>query len=434
MSSLAHVDLFYQSGGSDKEYHIQIVPASLNDGAPVYRVETSWGRRGSAAATGNLGIFTTLDKAQKALDKKLREQRLKGYQTPEELGMTLAEIYAATDIHAGSDNTPVQAPVSQPAASISTRIVKRRILWDNPDAEAPSPAAPVVQEPAPDMFGETGIVIAQLLNEIMDESAVGAYLLDPAWGLQEKKDGKHLTVKWWTAPNTPYQISTINKKGKLIASAPAFINAIRPCLVDKVSMLLDGEQIGNDYFVYDILEYNGRDLRGLSYERRYDKLCNLFPIINPHGIIRVRLYIYTEASLSDYNKSQKYQEFKNAGLEGVVFKRLAATFTPGKAHQDMWKWKFYATCSCRVSNRETGKHSIGLELLDIDALANTWRDVGNCTIGQNQPLPSPGSIAEIKYLYAYRHGCLYQPSYIGPRDDVDESECTTNQLKYKAGT
>ena len=55
--------------------------------------------------------------------------------------------------------------------------------------------------------------------------------------------------------------------------------------------------------------------------------------------------------------------------------------------------------------------------------------VGYCSCNRNPPL---GSIAEIKYLYAYRGGCLYQPAFKELRDDVDVSECTTSQLKYKS--
>jgi bifunctional non-homologous end joining protein LigD len=129
-----------------------------------------------------------------------------------------------------------------------------------------------------------------------------------------------------------------------------------------------------------------------------------------------------------------FELFKARNKEGVVFKRLAATFTPGKAHVDMWKWKWYADCSCRVSNRETGKHSVGLELLDKSDPQfplGVWVYVGNCTVGQKTPLPPKHSVIDVHYLYAYRGGCLYQPSYLGPRDDVYEVDCLLTQLKYK---
>ena len=38
-----------------------------------------------------------------------------------------------------------------------------------------------------------------------------------------------------------------------------------------------------------------------------------------------------------------------------------------------------------------------------------------------------------RYLYAFKEsGCIYQPVYLGTRDDIPAEECTTTQLKYKA--
>ncbi|MEO7101038.1 MAG: hypothetical protein ABI162_16905 [Luteolibacter sp.] len=38
----------------------------------------------------------------------------------------------------------------------------------------------------------------------------------------------------------------------------------------------------------------------------------------------------------------------------------------------------------------------------------------------------------VRYLYAFREsGSLYQPVYLGRRDDVPQTDCTTDQLKYK---
>ena len=40
---------------------------------------------------------------------------------------------------------------------------------------------------------------------------------------------------------------------------------------------------------------------------------------------------------------------------------------------------------------------------------------------------------ECRYLYAFREsGCIYQPVYLGVRDDNTAEECTTAQLKYRA--
>ena len=58
--------------------------------------------------------------------------------------------------------------------------------------------------------------------------------------------------------------------------------------------------------------------------------------------------------------------------------------------------------------------------------------VGNVTIPANCEIPQKGDLVEVRYLYAYKGGSLYQPTYLGKRSDVDEDECVLNQLKYKA--
>ena len=40
-------------------------------------------------------------------------------------------------------------------------------------------------------------------------------------------------------------------------------------------------------------------------------------------------------------------------------------------------------------------------------------------------------IVEVRYLYAYPGGSLYQPVYLGARDDIQLDDCTIQQLKFK---
>ena len=58
--------------------------------------------------------------------------------------------------------------------------------------------------------------------------------------------------------------------------------------------------------------------------------------------------------------------------------------------------------------------------------------VGNVTIPTNQPVPPLGSIIEVRYLYAFQGGSVYQPVFLAVRDDLDAQDCVIGQLKYKA--
>ena len=58
--------------------------------------------------------------------------------------------------------------------------------------------------------------------------------------------------------------------------------------------------------------------------------------------------------------------------------------------------------------------------------------VGNVTIPPNAAIPRIGNILEVRYLYCYRAGSLFQPCFLGVRDDLDASACVVKQLKYRA--
>lgn len=57
---------------------------------------------------------------------------------------------------------------------------------------------------------------------------------------------------------------------------------------------------------------------------------------------------------------------------------------------------------------------------------------GNVTIPPNHAIPQMGTVVEVRYLYAHREsGAVYQPVYLGPRDDILVEDCMVDQLKYK---
>jgi bifunctional non-homologous end joining protein LigD len=74
-----------------------------------------------------------------------------------------------------------------------------------------------------------------------------------------------------------------------------------------------------------------------------------------------------------------------------------------------------------------GKRSVSLKLFDGTNLVS----FGNVTIPANKSIPKPDEVVEVRYLYAFRGGSIFQPVFMGPRDDVKPEECSVDQLKYK---
>ena len=82
-----------------------------------------------------------------------------------------------------------------------------------------------------------------------------------------------------------------------------------------------------------------------------------------------------------------------------------------------------------VLKRNGGKRSVALGILSGDDLIKC----GNVTIPSNHEIPSRGSVVEVRYLYAYPESkALYQPVYLGTREDIPISECMLDQLRFKA--
>jgi bifunctional non-homologous end joining protein LigD len=74
------------------------------------------------------------------------------------------------------------------------------------------------------------------------------------------------------------------------------------------------------------------------------------------------------------------------------------------------------------------KRSVGLTVFDKGVTIK----IGNCTIPVSHNIPEPGSIVEVRYLYAHKNGSLYQPVYLGVRNDLDEKDASYSQIKFKS--
>jgi bifunctional non-homologous end joining protein LigD len=250
------------------------------------------------------------------------------------------------------------------------------------------------------------IFIPQLLNPI-DESEVEQYLKDDRWGAEEKFDGRHQTIHMVKGV-----MKVANRKGKEIGYPKAWSRDIQ------IDVVLDGETIGDRFYAFDLLSLGDEDYRGRGYEERWEQLYRM----GYRGSIEV-----VSLAIGYTAKKALYDRLVKEGREGIVFKRLDGKYCPGKNHMDMFKHKFYSTASVVVL-KHNQKNSIEMGLLDE---SGAMVSVGNVTlIGHDKP--PVNSVCECRYLYAYRGGSLYQPTYLGPRDDIDVSECTLSQLKYKS--
>jgi bifunctional non-homologous end joining protein LigD len=261
--------------------------------------------------------------------------------------------------------------------------------------------------------GQDSGIRCQLLNAI-DESELGRLLTSTRYCIQEKHDGRRLMVR-----KQGDEITGINRRGLVVAIPDAIREAVEHIPFD---VLIDGEAVGDTLHAFDLLEVKGTCLR---HHRYIDRFSSLIMII-PSGNDALR---WVSTTITPDDKLEIFEEVKACGGEGVVFKDMDAPFNPGRPNSGgpQLKFKFVESASFVVSGINV-KRSVSLCLYDKHGFA----DAGNVTIPPNHDIPAIGDVVEVRYLYAFRQsGSIYQPAYVGPRDDIPAAECTVSQLKFK---
>ena len=264
----------------------------------------------------------------------------------------------------------------------------------------------------------------QLLNQVTEEEALAL------WGtidmyMQTKHDGERRGIVY-----SPNGIIPANRKGLKVDIADRVQTQMETWHgASRNEGILDCEDMGDYLVCFDVIQDHAKDQifsdramnLGLAQMQAHE--LNLTDIVfdipfKPESLEDMRAFI---------NEAKLTQE------EGVVIRDGAGIYEPGKPNSGgpAWKLKFYEDATCRVKERHPVKRSIRLELWHTGYGESGWIDVGNCTIPSNHPFPDPGDLVEIRYLYAYKGGSLYQPVYKGVRTDVGLDAAVTTQLKYK---
>lgn len=362
-------DLFFKEGTSDKVYHLtieEIEDKYLLSFADNYVVNFAFGRRGTALQHGTkTSIPVTLFTAEMIFNKLVKEKKQKGYKENQKITLDI----------------------------LNTKVI------------------PVIKTE------EVAVSKCVLLNAIKEEQAHNL-INDNDWIIQEKMDGVRYMLKFEGLPFGS-NFKGYNRKGKEVPVSEEIKTLFESFEDLPPNCFLDGELIGETFYVFDILSMDV-DLREESYEKRYSLLAEFF-----------RLYFNKKECIKlvkAYGKKEEKEKLFNdsKAKEGVVFKRKSASYHVGRPASggDYLKFKFCESCTCLVSSL-SNKRSVGISLMKDGNLV----PVGNVTIPVNYEIPIIGKHIEVKYLYAFAGGSLIQPVYLGERDDVEVD--TTDSIKYK---
>lgn len=305
--------------------------------------------------------------------------------------------------------TKTNTPVSHDEAKrIYDKLVAEKTAKGYTPGESGTPYQSTPQEP------QTTGILPQLLNPVA-EPQLRAVLLHPEWWAQEKFDGRRLLVR-----KAGGEITGINRRGLQVALPESLVEDAMSLPTDCV---LDGEGIGDHLHVFDLLRLDGEDLRPKPYLERFLMLMRLA------SAWECRLVTIIQNACTGEEKQRFCDELRTRNAEGIVFKHITQPYTPGRPASGgpALKFKFEESASFVVS-KINGKRSVSLMLFEGDKV----RPAGNVTIPANHEIPEIGKVVECRYLYAFREsGCIYQPVYLGVRDDITSEECSVDQLKWK---
>jgi len=294
------------------------------------------------------------------------------------------------------------------ARRVYQKLVKEKIAKGYSPGESGTPYAHT------DKAALTTGIHCQLLNPI-EADEVQRFLGHADFVMQEKIDGRRLLIQ-----KKGNEMIGINRQGLAVGLPQTLVSDVENCPLD---FTLDGEAVGDTLYVFDLLHVGDTDIGGQRYIERLFRLMNLLGSFqHPH-------IEFITTAYQPEDKRAMFDKLKADGREGVVFKHADALYTAGRpaSNGPQLKFKFYESASF-VVGKVNAKRSVSL-LLNKEG---TMVDAGNVTIPPNHDIPAPGCVIECRYLYAFpESGCIYQPTYLGVREDLTADDCTVDQLKYK---
>lgn len=271
--------------------------------------------------------------------------------------------------------------------------------------------------------GQTVMVemLPQLLNEV-DDAKLEKLFVDDLWVMQEKQDG-HRRSFMLDADQT----ISANRKGFSVPYPQEVVFGLST-LAAFFPLMVDGELMGDTYAIFDVRTFEGVNIEMRPLEARLAIMDTLAQALDDAGVCNV--FVVKTAHATE-EKRKLFSQIQEGGFEGVVFKQKNTPYVSGRPASGggQLKFKFVQDATCIVTSHHATKRSVGIGLLDENGVLV---DVGNCTIPPNKTVPDIEALIDVRYLYAFKGGSLFQPRFLVVRDDIVRQDCTTMRLKYKA--
>jgi bifunctional non-homologous end joining protein LigD len=280
-----------------------------------------------------------------------------------------------------------------------------------PDDTAPAATLAAVSE----RDGQRANVPVQLLTDVEGDE-LDTLLEDPSIVALQKMDGERRLL----VIAADGAIAGVNRRGLFVALPGALAAAVALLPTDSI---LDGELIADTLYVFDMQRYAGEDLTGYGFLDRLGAAaddiaarCEGAPALQvvPHVVSDKRRYL---------------EQLQAENAEGIVLRNARAPYSAGRPNSGgtARKFKFVTSATVEVAAVNDGRRSVAVRVYDGESAI----DVGNVTIPPNHAVPAVGTLVEVRYLYAYEGGSLYQPVYLGPRTDLERADAALSRLKFR---
>jgi ATP-dependent DNA ligase len=182
-------------------------------------------------------------------------------------------------------------------------------------------------------------------------------------------------------------------------------------------------------YVFDILRFNGKDLTQKTLHERLGFLLTAKMKIYSNHII------YLSYAFSTQEKQKLHQSVIAKGAEGIMLKRLDATYVQGAYPANNWyKAKKSATFDCIIMGFTKGKGKYNTRIGAIvfgqyvnGKLIELGQASGFTDMQRNECSSHPerfiGKVVTIKGMERLKSGAVRHPQFVAIRSDKNPKQC-----------
>lgn len=243
-------------------------------------------------------------------------------------------------------------------------------------------------------------------------------LVDDRWIIEPKMNGQRIVID---CSGSAGGARAYNRRGER-TDVPLLL---RPSLdqLENISVILDGEFVGDCYFVFDVMKLDEVVTTQTGWKMRRHALAMLFAQWEPaHARI-------VPAGQTTTAKKRMARKIHDSGMEGWVAKRSDSTYQAGKRSVAWRKVKLTKDADfVAIALGTDGKANIELGLYDGDTLV----PVGTVSaLTGDGPQVQVGNVITVTFLNSGTADAprLYQPVKPRLRTDKTPQECTMDQLE-----